>query len=86
MIFIFPQEPLNVLTAMVHIQGQELRNKRREQAVISQCKHRMLSKSVICVCISDILPRVLVDCKRRFAAFITEWNTSLGVIHIPGKG
>lgn len=32
------------------IQGQELRYKRREQAVISLCKHRVHSASIICVC------------------------------------
>lgn len=68
------------------IQGQELWNKRREQAVILQCKHRMHSTSMICVCIYGILPRVLVDCKRRFVAFITAWSTSLCVIHSTGKG
>lgn len=63
---------------------QGLWNKRREQAVISQCKHRMHSTSIICVCIYDILPRVLVDCRRRFAAFITECD--LGAVYSPGKG
>lgn len=62
---------------------QGLWNKRREQAVISQCKHGVHSISMICVCIYDILPGVLVDCKRRFAAFITECD--LDAIHSPGK-
>lgn len=68
------------------IQEQEPWIKTRGEAVISRCKHRLHSGSVICAFIDGILSRVLVDSERRSAAFITELNTILGVIHAPVKG
>lgn len=68
------------------IQEQEPWNKTRGEAVISRCKHRLHSGSVICAFIDGILSRVLVDSERSSAAFITELSSILGVIHAAVKG